>query len=253
MSGDLLKKFRKTGRRLGRPDFLFWIMPYLMMLVVVGTVAQKSMGLHDAQMTYFSSFFFFWKGIPLPGGYTVLSLMALNLLCKFVFLSEWKKSKIGNHVIHLAIILLLVGGLLTALTAREGFMPLREGQTRGAVMGFADGVGNKDDLAKQLPFEITLNSFRREVYPGTNMPKEYESRITITDGDILWPAVISMNEPVRYGGYTLYQSSTMVNADGVPVSILSVVTNKGWVFPYISGILLAFGLIYHLVWRIRHK
>lgn len=243
----------RVGRRLGRADILFWVLPYLMVLVTVGTVTQKWIGLYEAQKTYFSSLFFMVGPLPFPGGYTVLAIMAVNLLCKFVFLSQWKASKVGIHIIHLSVIILLVGGLLTAMTQREGFMPLREGQTRDAIMAYAEMEDNLGGLSKDLPFSITLNNFRRAVYPGTNMPKEYESRITIRDGDITWPAVISMNEPVRYGGFTLYQSSTLVNAEGEPVSILSIVTNKGWVFPYISGILLAFGLIYHLVWRLVHR
>ena len=250
MIGKIRNKCNKAGRRLGRPDLLFWTLPYLMILIVIGTVMQKSMGLHDAQTTYFSSFYFIFQGIPLPAGYTVLAFMTLNLSCKFLFLSEWKKSKIGIHVIHLSVIVLLIGGLLTALTAKEGFIPLREGETRSEIMAFMDMPDMRDDM-RQLPFSVTLNNFRRDVYPGTNMPREYESRITIKDGGITWPAIISMNEPLRYGGYTFYQSSTLMDREGQPISVLSVVTNKGWVFPYISGIMLAFGLIYHLIWRMR--
>lgn len=252
MPSELLSKCIQTGRRLGRPDLLFWTLPYLMVLTVIGTIAQKNMGLHDAQMMYFSSFYFKFGFLPFPAGYTVLAFMTLNLACKFIFLSQWKKSKIGIHIIHLSILILLIGGLLTALTAKEGFIPLKQGQTRDNIMAFMDAPDQRDDM-KELPFSITLNTFRREVYPATNMPKEYESRVTIKDGDILWPAVISMNEPLRYGGYTIYQSATMVDANGEPVSVLSIVTNKGWIFPYISGILLAFGLIYQTIWRMRAR
>jgi hypothetical protein len=203
-------------------------------------------------MMFFSAFFFRYGPLILPAGYTVLAFMTLNLSCKFIFASQWSVAKIGIHVIHLSVIVLLIGGLLTALTAKEGFIPLREGQTRDEIMAFADIPDQRDGM-NELPFSITLNNFRRDVYPGTNMPREYESRVTIEDGDIIWPAIISMNEPLRYGGYTFYQSSTLVDRDGEPISILSVVTNKGWVFPYISGILLGFGLIYHLIWRIRKR
>ena len=251
MFTTIQNKIRTTGRRFGRPDLLFWTLPYLMVLIFIGTIAQKSMGLHDAQSMFFSSFYFKWEGIPMPAGYSVLAFMTINLTCKFLFLSQWKKSKIGIHIIHLSVILLLVGGLLTALTAKEGFIPLREGQTRQEIMTFANIPDNRDDL-RELPFSLTLNNFRREVYPGTNMPKEYESRVTINDGDITWPAIISMNEPLRYGGYTFYQSSTVRDKDGEPISILSVVTNRGWIFPYVSGVLLAFGLIYHTAWRMRY-
>ncbi len=245
---SLSSQFITWGRRLGRPDILFWCLPYLMALIFIGTIAQKYVGLYVAQTTYFSSFVFFLNFIPFPGGYTVLGIMTINLICKFIFLSPWTKAKIGIHIIHLSIIVLLIGGLLTALTMKEGFIPLREGQTRDQVMAFADGTEPDDDF-KYLPFEIKLNNFQRDVYPGSTIPKEYESRVTIIDGDVTWPAIISMNEPLRYKGYTFYQNSTAISADGVPISILSVVVNKGLIFPYISGVLLAIGLITHILIR----
>ena len=248
----ILEFVLKTGRRLGRPDILFWSLPYLMILIFVGTIAQKSMGLHDAQAMFFSAFYFIYYGIPLPAGYTILSIMAVNAVCKFIFLSSWSKAKIGIHIIHLSVIVLLVGGLLTAITMREGFIPLREGSTTGTIMAFMEDPGAQGDM-KDLPFEITLNAFRRDVYPGTSMPREYESRVTITDGDMVWPAVISMNEPLRYGGYTFYQSSALVDMEGQPVSVLSIVRNQGAIFPYVSGILLAIGLIYHVIYRARSQ
>jgi hypothetical protein len=243
-------KFLNIGRRLGRPDIMFWTLPYLMILVIIGTIAQKYIGLIDAQMMYFSTLIWWLGPMPLPGGYMVLAVMTINLLCKFIFASAWTKAKFGINLIHFSIIILLVGGLLTAMTASEGFIPLKEGDTRGTIMAFADAPMERGDMT-ELPFDITLNSFRREIYPGTNMPKEYESRVTVTDGNITWPAVISMNQPLRYEGHTLYQSSMLIDRDGQPVSVLSVVTNKGWVFPYISGVILALGLIYHLAFRMR--
>lgn len=239
-----------AGRRMGRPDILFWTLPYLMILIFIGTIAQRDMGLFAAQQTFFSSLYFTWYGIPFLGGMSILSIMSLNLTCKFLFLSPWTRAKIGIHIIHLSIIILLFGGLLTSITMKEGFIPLREGQTRGQVMAFADGTEPTNDF-KNLPFEIKLNRFNRDIYPGTNMPREYESRVTIIDGDLTWPASISMNEPLRYSGYTFYQNSTSVTADGEPISILSVVTNKGQIFPYISGILLALGLIIHMMIRMK--
>lgn len=243
-------KLINAGRRIGRPDILFWTLPYLMVLIFVGTIAQRDMGLFVAQQTFFSSFYFTWQGVPFLGGMAILTILSVNLTCKFLFLSPWTRTKIGIHITHLSIIILLIGGLLTSMTMKEGFIPLREGQTRTQIMAFADGT-NPTDHFKNLPFSIKLNSFQRDVYPGTNMPREYESRVIIIDGDIIWPASISMNNPLRYRGYTFFQNSTSVTKDGKPISILSVVTNKGQIFPYISGILLAIGLIIHMVIRIK--
>jgi hypothetical protein len=255
MSDSDLGFVGKMGRRFGRADILFWTLPWLMVLIVWGTIAQKDVGLFTATEIYFSSFYFMWQGLPLPGGYTVLTIMTVNLICKFIFLSPWTFEKIGIHIIHLSIIILMIGGLLTAVTIDEGFVAFSVNDTKSEMSDFEGGEmfirsDMSDDSAKTpLPYDITLDNFRREVYDGTNMPKLYESHVTITDGDLQFPAIIGMNEPLRYGGYALYQASTFINNEGRPVSVLNIVTNDGWLFPYLSGILLALGLIIHIIIR----
>jgi hypothetical protein len=255
MTSDKIKSLDKLwhiGRRLGRPDILFWTLPWLMILVFIGTVAQKDMGLYDAQKMFFSSFIFYLYGVPLPGGYTVLIAIGLNLFCNLVFNTQWKFEKSGIIIMHVSILVLLVGGVITGLTMKEGFIPLREGETGSRIMAFAGIPDMRGDMTS-LPFDLNLVSFNRDAYPGTNMPRDYESRVVIRDGDITWPAIISMNEPLRYGGFTFYQSSLLIDEDGQPISVFSIVENKGWIFPYVSGILLAIGMIFHIFIRMRQK
>jgi len=61
-----------------------------------------------------------------------------------------------------------------------------------------------------------------------------------------------MNEPLRYRGYTLYQSSFDLSGD-TPYTVLTVVENKGRIFPYIASLLIALGLIIHLALRISQR
>ena len=62
-----------------------------------------------------------------------------------------------------------------------------------------------------------------------------------------------MNEPFRYKGYTLYQTSYIEGGarDGSDVSVLAAVWNVGRLFPYVSGLLMAFGLGLHVWLRIQ--
>lgn len=101
---------------------------------------------------------------------------------------------------------------------------------------------------RELPFSVRLIDFKRELYPGTEMAKSYESRIEIIDGDSRWETIVSMNQPVRYKDYTLFQSSFAQTPAGT-MSVLAVVQNTGRVFPYISGLAFCFGLILHLLIR----
>ena len=102
---------------------------------------------------------------------------------------------------------------------------------------------------RALPFSLSLQKFNQEFHGGTDMAKAYQSLLTVTDGDASWPVLIEMNEPFRYRGYTFYQSSFDVSSDK-PYTILAVVENKGRLFPYIATLVIAFGLILHLIIRV---
>jgi hypothetical protein len=103
-----------------------------------------------------------------------------------------------------------------------------------------------------LPFSVTLTKFEQELYPGTNMARAYRSDVVIRDGDQSWPASITMNEPLRYKGYTLYQSSFDLSGEK-PFTVLNVVRNTGRLFPYISSLIMTLGLLLHIAIRLRRK
>lgn len=100
-----------------------------------------------------------------------------------------------------------------------------------------------------LPFTLQLNDFEKDVYPGTNMARSYRSDIILHDGKLAWHSIISMNEPLRYKGYTFYQSSFLRN-EGKEITVLAVVKNAGRLFPYISSIIICIGLLIHLFFRL---
>jgi hypothetical protein len=110
-----------------------------------------------------------------------------------------------------------------------------------------DGI--KYDVRMRLkrtykPYTMDLIEFRHDRYVGTDKPKNFSSRIRLID-----PArnenrevLISMNNPLRYGGETFYQSSVLGNDGG---TVLQVVQNPGWLLPYISCVMVAVGMIIH--------
>jgi hypothetical protein len=100
-----------------------------------------------------------------------------------------------------------------------------------------------------LPFEIELLDFERQVHPGTNTPRSFKSDVNVVRGEAKRKLTISMNEPLRTEGYTLYQSS-FSQAEGKETSILAVVENKGRMFPYIASIIICIGILIHLVLHI---
>jgi hypothetical protein len=99
-------------------------------------------------------------------------------------------------------------------------------------------------LREYLPYAVTLKKFRHDVYPGTNIPKNFSSLVRIENPgrgearDVL----IYMNQPLRYEGKAFYQASFGKNDT---LSILQVVQNPGWLVPYVSCVLVMIGLLVH--------
>jgi hypothetical protein len=106
------------------------------------------------------------------------------------------------------------------------------------------------------PFTIKLLDFRHDIYPGTDIPKNFASRIRLIDSrqkedrDVL----IYMNSPLRYRGYTFYQAGFDNNDK---TSILQVVKNPTFILPYIACGLVGAGLLtqfsMHLVGFLRRR
>ena len=99
-------------------------------------------------------------------------------------------------------------------------------------------------LREHLPYAITLKKFSHDVYPGTDIPKNFSSLVHLAnpsrgeERDVL----IFMNQPLRYAGKTFYQAS--FGKDDT-LSVLQVVKNPGWLLPYLSCALVAAGLFVH--------
>jgi hypothetical protein len=353
-------------RFLSQPAIPFIILPALMLLLVVGTIAQAEMGLYAAQEKFFASFIFWAGPIPLPGGYTLMGIFTLNLLLKFLFFSTWSWTKSGIILTHLGTLVLLFGGLATSLSAREGFMVINEGaqtpfvydyhrrdlmiyendrllyaipadiieaelagqsltlpfqikihefcrncaiskrdetdqafaqgqtpQSLAQFMALSPKAEDKDNevnmpgfsfsietsqndtdinglyiafdgmpkpiefetggknykmiFGKQqrsLPFQLKLIDFRKKNYPGLDQAKAFESDVIVLDESSEWKAHIEMNAPLRYKGYTFYQSDFEEGAGG-DITILTVVKNQGRFFPYIGTGIIALGLLIH--------
>lgn len=106
------------------------------------------------------------------------------------------------------------------------------------------------------PFRITLLDFAHDKYPGTEIPKNFSSRIRLQsdDGRQDREVLIYMNNPLRHAGLTFYQASF---EQGDKVSILQVVRNPGWVLPYVSCLMMSLGLLfqfgYHLTGFVRKR
>lgn len=93
------------------------------------------------------------------------------------------------------------------------------------------------------PFSLHLVEFKFDRYPGTDIPKNFSSRVRLQrpetgeDRELL----IYMNNPLRYGGETFYQADW--DHEDEKGTILQVVHNPGWLTPYAACALVGIGLV----------
>jgi len=109
------------------PKLFFFCLIWLCVLLFWGTVAQKYIGLYQAQEKFFSSMLVWLGPFPIPGGRITLIVISINLFCKLAFNSPLRKQNIGIIITHMGALCLLFGGFLTAFYANEGNMVIDEG------------------------------------------------------------------------------------------------------------------------------
>ncbi len=106
-----------------------------MILIFVGTIAQKEIGNWQVVNTYFRSLWLMMPigiaGIKVPfvGGYTIGGLMVINLIAAHIVRFKLDEKRIGIILTHAGLIMLIVGEVLTGLFAVEWQMRIEEGQT----------------------------------------------------------------------------------------------------------------------------
>lgn len=104
---------------------------------------------------------------------------------------------------------------------------------------------------ERKPYDVYLKDVERIDYSGTETPRDYSSRIVITDResgdsqeDKTW-----MNNPIRYRGETFYQSRydklPLVDGSQLETTGLQVVENAGWVIPYVCCMMVFWGMFAH--------
>ena len=138
---------------------------FAVLLVFLGTLAQRDVGLYQAQNEFFRSFLVFWGPktatwkIPvLPGGYLVGGVLLINLIASHTMRFKLTRTKVGIWLTHFGLILLLLGQLGTDLLSRESMLHLREGEAknysesdRQAELAVIDATDPETDKVVAIP------------------------------------------------------------------------------------------------------
>ncbi len=95
------------------------------------------------------------------------------------------------------------------------------------------------------PYSVTLSDVEARNYLGTDIPNWFSSDILIQDASQSAAAnrqKVWMNNPLRYGDETFYQSGYQKLPDGREYSVLQIVKNRGWMIPYVCCMFVVVGL-----------
>ena len=144
-------------------------------------------------------------------------------------------------VLHLSLTVILLGALLTHLTAARGTIHLRQGET-------VDTYLTESQQERALPFSISLDAFNITYHKGTKAPADFTSQIIITaphTGSRQTTASVSMNQIVSHRGYRLYQSGFDPDGQGTILAL----NYDPWGIPvtYCGYALLFFALVWMLI------
>ncbi len=133
-----------------------------------------------------------------------------------IFADKNVYARFGVYIVHLGVLVVLIGGLVTAIFGFRGYMNLAEGTESNLVSYFS---GPK---IVELPFYVKCNKFKIDFYPS-GMPKAYISDLSIIEnGKVVLRKKIEVNHPLKYKGIYFYQASY-----GQGEAFLRIVSPKG--------------------------
>lgn len=120
-----------------------------------------------------------------------------------LFYGRGRLRPLGPYFVHLALVLILAGGVIGKFWGIEGRVMLPPGESVGE---FEQENRKK---AHPLGFQVRLDRFQVFYYEGGGgTPKEFRSDLTFLQTDKPETATVCrVNEPVTFGGFTFYQSS----------------------------------------------
>ena len=204
---------------------------YILVLVCMAaaTIVEKSQGTDYAHAHYYGAWWFIllWAVLAALGAFYIIK----------------RKVKCASTLaLHLSFIIILMGALLTHISAKRGMIHLRIGQPTDTYMAQDEEQGMKEE---KLPFSLCLQKFEAKMHDGTNAVADYSSKFTVIDGDDKSEGEVSMNNIYSHRSYRLYQSSydedgkgsvLAINADpyGIPV------TYTGYALLFISLVWMLF-------------
>jgi hypothetical protein len=233
------------------------LLAFGILLVFVGTVAQANEGLYQAQERYFKQWFvsgisMFGYKIPigLPAGYLIGTLLLINLTAAHIKRFQFTTKKLGIHLTHLGVILLLVGQLATDLFSRETQLRFAEGETKSwsedamnYELAFLTEADAENDQVVAIPQSMVARGgeIQHDKLPFTVRVSQYWP-----NSDLSFRAPMQQNAPplttngvARHFDFRQVPVTRAMDSKNIPTAILEFAGQNGpsriWVASAWSG------------------
>ncbi len=133
----------------------------------------------------------------------ILALLGFNiLLCTFIRIGLPTKGmplkKWGSYLIHLSLLIVIGGGIVTGSLGFKGYMEIEKGESSQVVIS--------GERAFALPFSVKCEDFQIRYWPN-GTPREFLSRLSFwKNGRLIEVRDLRVNHPIKFEGLTFYQS-----------------------------------------------
>lgn len=130
--------FKRIIRILGSLQLTTVLLLALMILVITGTLYQVDHGIYAAQQHFFKAWFVFFKGVlPFPAVKSVVAALTINLIAAAIRRRPFTIKTAGIFIIHIGVIILVGGSVITSRFVQESAITLTEGQSTNTTYDFS--------------------------------------------------------------------------------------------------------------------
>lgn len=180
---------------------------YVLLIVVMAaaTIIENIKGTPFVQQSIYGSWWF-------------SLLWALLVALAIAYLLKRHVRRWNILLLHAAMVVMLLGALLTHLMAYQGVVHLRGDQPSNEV---EEMTSMTETTHRTLPFYIRLDKFEKLNHAGTDAAADYVTRFVIMDGPRSVHAQVSMNKIYHYRGIRFYQASYDTDNQGSYLSVNS--------------------------------
>ena len=130
----------------------------------------------------------------------------------YLFAESGAWNRLGAYPVHVALLTILFGGLLSSLFGLSGQMPLTRGQTSDQISGTVFRDGRLSTLSRKLPFTVSCIDLEQKLIDPrgsieTKNSLDWLTHIEIRDESGTQGAIVGLNRPFDYRGYRLFHST----------------------------------------------